>query len=88
MIKDDKFQNKYRISSARLQNWDYGWYAPYFVTICTQNREHYFGEIVDGIMQLSEIGKIVESEWVKSPDIRPDMNLELGEFVVRPNSFN
>ena len=85
---DDKFQNKYRISSARLQNWDYRWNAPYFVTICTKGRQHYFGEIVDGIMQLSDIGKIVESEWVKSPDIRPDMNLELGEFVVRPNSFN
>ncbi len=31
----DKFQNKYRIPSTRLQNWDYGWNAPYFVTICT-----------------------------------------------------
>lgn len=88
MIMDDKFQNKYRISSARLQNWDYGWNASYFITICAKNREHYFGEIVNGIMQLSEIGKIVESEWVKSPDIRPDMNLELGVFVVMPNHFH
>jgi len=85
---DDKFQNKYRISSTRLQNWDYGWNAPYFVTICTKNREHYFGKIVDGEMQLSDIGKIVESEWVKSPVIRPDMNLELGAFVVMPNHFH
>ncbi|WP_303917520.1 hypothetical protein [Draconibacterium sediminis] len=44
----DKFRNKYRISSARLQNWDYGRHAAYFVTICTQGREHYFGNIVDG----------------------------------------
>jgi len=85
---DDKFQNKYRISSARLQNWDYGWNASYFVTICTKNREHYFGEIVDGEMHFSEIGKIAESDWVKSPDIRPDMNLELGAFVVMPNHFH
>jgi len=41
----EKFRNKYRISSARLQNWDYGRNAAYFVTICTQNREHYFGNI-------------------------------------------
>jgi len=47
---DDKFQNKYRNTSTRLQNWDYGWNAPYFVTICTKNREHYFGKIVDGEM--------------------------------------
>lgn len=35
----DKFQDKYRIPSARLQNWDYGSNAIYFVTICTQGRE-------------------------------------------------
>jgi len=39
-----KFQNKYRIPSARLRNWDYGANAAYFVTICTAGREHYFGE--------------------------------------------
>ena len=85
---NDKFQNKYRISSTRLQNWDYGWNAPYFVTICTKNREHYFGKIMDGEMCLSEIGGIAQSEWLKSPDIRPDMNLELGAFVVMPNHFH
>jgi len=33
----DKFQNRYRIPSARLQNWDYGSNAAYFITICTQH---------------------------------------------------
>ena len=33
-----------------MQNWDYRWNASYFVTICTRNRQHYFGEIVDGII--------------------------------------
>jgi hypothetical protein len=46
----DKFQNKYRIPSARLRNWDYGFNAIYFVTICTQNRKHYFGKIENGVM--------------------------------------
>lgn len=31
--------------SARLQGFDYGVNAAYFVTICTQNRQHYFGAI-------------------------------------------
>ncbi len=44
----DKFQNKYRIPSARADWWNYGWNAAYFVTICTAHREHYFGEIVTG----------------------------------------
>ena len=84
----NKFQDKYRIPSARLQNWDYGWNATYFITICTKNRECYFGEIVEGKMILSEIGKVVEQEWIKTPEIRPDMNLQLDAFVVMPNHFH
>ncbi len=56
----DKYKNKYRIETTRLQNWDYGSSGAYFITVCTQNRLHYFGEISAGKMQLSEIGKIVE----------------------------
>ncbi|MBN9349166.1 MAG: hypothetical protein J0H55_00640 [Chitinophagaceae bacterium] len=84
----DKFQNKYRISSARLQNWNYGFPGLYFITVCTKNREHYFGEITNGEMALNGLGYYVQLEWIKSPEIRPDMNLELGEFVVMPNHFH
>ena len=61
--------------------------ASYFVTICTKNRAHYFGEIVKGKMHLNDIGNIAEQEWIKTLALRPDMNLELGEFVVMPNHF-
>ncbi|WP_430932175.1 transposase [Saccharicrinis sp. 156] len=84
----DKFQNKYRIPSSRLQNWDYGWNAHYFVTICTHNRECYFGDISDGKMQFSEIGKIVKIEWLKTFEMRADMNLQMGAYVVMPNHFH
>lgn len=91
----EKFQGKYRISSARLQNWDYASSGMYFVTLCTNNREHYFGQIVKPEiekehfeMQLSEIGKIIESEWLRTPVVRPDMNLELDEYQVMPNHFH
>ena len=40
----EKFQNKYCIPSARANWHDYNG-GVYFVTICTKNREHYFGEI-------------------------------------------
>ncbi len=43
----DKFKGKYRIPSARLQNWDYRWNAMYFITICTHNTKHYFGVLND-----------------------------------------
>ncbi len=40
----DIFQNRFRIPSARANWHDYNG-GIYFVTICTKNREHYFGEI-------------------------------------------
>ena len=88
-----KYQNKYRIPSARASFWDYGWKAAYFVTICTNNREYWFGEIKYGshgrpCAFLSEIGKIVQTEWLKTFEMRPDMNLWMGEYVVMPNHFH
>jgi putative transposase len=74
--------------SHRLRHWDYGNNAAYFITICTHDRKHFFGEISGGKMHLSDIGKIVENEWIKTPDIRPDMHLGLGEFVVMPDHFH
>jgi len=42
----DKFHGKYRIPSARLQGFDFGQNGAYFITICTKDRIHNFGEIV------------------------------------------
>jgi putative transposase len=94
------FKDKYRIPSARLQTWDYANHGMYFITICTANRECYFGEIVETRclasetempeyeMQLNNLGKNVESEWLKTAELRPDMNLELAEYIVMPNHFH
>ncbi len=81
----DKFRNKYRIASARLQTWDYSRHAAYFITICTAGGKDFFGHIHNNVLYLSDIGKIVQSEWYKTPQIRPDMNLKLGASVVMPN---
>jgi len=53
-MKSDKFMNKYRIPSARKPDWDYRSKAIYFITICTRDRMHYFGNIENGSMNLSE----------------------------------
>ncbi|MBO3099430.1 transposase [Gelidibacter pelagius] len=84
-----KFRNKYRIDSTRLQYWDYGSNAAYFVTICTKNRIHYFGDvtetqdIVSPPMQLSEIGKIADQNWRSIPEHFPFV--KLGNHVIMPN---
>ncbi len=79
----DKFQNKYRVQSARLQNWDYGWNAAYFVTICTANRKFFFGDIVDREMKLSAIGELANEFLLKIPEHFPFV--KLGAYVVMPN---
>lgn len=83
----NKFQNKYRISSSRLKNWDYGKNGAYFITICTGNREHFFGEIVsindENEMQFNEIGKLANEFWEEIPKHFPFV--ELGNYQVMPN---
>ncbi len=82
------FKNKYRKDTLRLQNWNYANEGAYFVTICTKNRTPFFGECTDGEMNLTEIGEIAQDEWFRSIEIRPDMNLRSGEFVVMPDHIH
>ncbi len=83
-----KYKDQYRNKSNRLQNWDYSWVGYYFITIATKNREHYFGEIQNQKMNLSTIGKVAKTEWLNTPNIRPDMNIVIDEFCIMPNHFH
>ncbi|HZK97706.1 MAG TPA: hypothetical protein VFC67_26115 [Prolixibacteraceae bacterium] len=56
----ERFQDKYRIPSARASWWDYGRNAAYFVTICAEGRECYFGNIAEAL-QTAEILQTVET---------------------------
>ena len=88
--------------SIRLPGYNYASAGWYFVTICCKDRMHLFGEIVGayGIRPqigndkspqepqviLSQLGEIVRDEWLKTAEMRPEV--ELGEFVVMPNHFH
>jgi len=78
----DKFQNIYRIESARLKNWDYGRNAWYYVTICTGQRICFFGDITDGKMKYSPAGDIARQLWIEIPNQFGYANLD--EFIVIP----
>ncbi len=82
----EKYNNKYRISSTRLAEWDYGANAQYFVTICTKDREHYFGAVIDNTMQLSPAGKLAQKHWQAIPGKFPFVVLDV--FVVMPNHIH
>jgi putative transposase len=70
----------------RLANWDYRSSAAYFITICTQDRTHYFGKITDGKMNLSQLGVLADVFWHEIKNHAKD--IELGEFVVMPNHIH
>ena len=72
--------------SIRLNEFDYSQNGYYYITICTENFIKYFGEIINRKMQLSKIGQIVFDEWIKTPQIRK--NVQLDEWVVMPNHFH
>lgn len=82
----DRYQNRYRIASARASWWDYGWNGAYFITICTKNRECFFGEIRNEKMFLSQTGVIADILWHEIPNHAPFV--ELGDFVVMPNHIH
>jgi REP element-mobilizing transposase RayT len=58
------------------------------VTIVTSGRDPYFGKISKDEIHLTNIGKMVELEWNKTPQLRPDMNIKLDAFCVMPNHFH
>jgi REP element-mobilizing transposase RayT len=79
----EKFNGKYRTTSHRLKGWDYSWDGAYFITIDTNRMMHFFGKVVNGEMQLSEIGKLADKFWAEIPLHFP--HVTLGNFVVMPN---
>lgn len=54
------FQNKYRIDSIRLKEWDYSIPWWYFITTNSKDNIIYFGDIVNNKMILNDFGRILE----------------------------
>ena len=81
-----KFREKYRVPSNRLKEYDYSSDGAYFITICTKNRENYFGEIVDGMMVLNEIGQVADRYWQEM--IHSFDNLIIDEYIIMPNHIH
>ncbi len=66
---------KHHRRSIRLKGYNYAQLGAYFVTICTYQRQCWFGDIRDGRMCLNHIGYIVAQEWVRSSQIRQEIVL-------------
>lgn len=85
-MNNGKFRGKYRNESARNPSWDYTGVGRYFITICTHDRIPYFGNIQNGIMELSDIGMVVDRNWAEIPNHFPHVTLDA--YVVMPDHFH
>jgi putative transposase len=79
-------KNKYNRRSIRLKEYDYASPGWYFVTICTHQQNCLFGDIQNGKMVFSPIGKIAQEFWLEIPS--HFKNIELDEFVIMPNHIH
>lgn len=68
---------------TKLKGYDYSQSGYYFVTICTRDREEWFGKVEDGKMVFNEFGKIA-SDF--SAEIAAHFKyVGIDEFSVMPN---
>jgi len=72
--------------SIRLKNYDYSKEGIYFITICTQNREMLFGEIIDKKMKLNEVGEMIKSFYLNLENRYE--NIKCHEYVIMPNHIH
>ena len=84
-MSEDKYKNRYRIPSARA-NWHDYLGGAYFITICTKDREFYFGKIENDQMHLSEIGKYADEQFRVVSSYYP--NAVIPSYVVMPNHIH
>jgi REP element-mobilizing transposase RayT len=80
------YRGRYRIESARRPGWDYAAPGWYFVTLCTHRRACVLGEVREGRMRLSGIGRIVADEWQRTSRVRP--NVALDAWVIMPDHLH
>jgi REP element-mobilizing transposase RayT len=79
-------KKRYKRRSIRLPDYVYSRSGAYFITICTYNKELILGEIVDGKIQLSEIGITVKEYLEEIPNHIE--NVFIDEYVIMPNHIH
>ena len=70
----------------RLKDFDYSVEGEYFITICIADRKKYFGKIIDEKINLSPIGRIVDTIWNHIPNIFS--NVKLDNYQIMPDHFH
>jgi len=79
-------RRRFRYNSLRYPGRNYSLPGKYFVTIVTAEKKEWFGTIINGEMQLSDIGSIAYKFWCEIPQHFP--YITLGEYIIMPNHIH
>ena len=83
---ENRFTDRYKIKSSRFQNWNYSNPGYYFITICTYNKNNFFGKIIDEKMELSKMGEISKNCLINIS--KHFNNVFIDEYVIMPNHIH
>lgn len=72
----------------RLEGYDYSQNNVYYITICTNNREHLFGEIVGAhlCVRPNDPNKIIE-KWLFELETKYE-NVRIIKFIIMPDHIH
>jgi putative transposase len=72
--------------SIRLKGYDYRSAGAYAVTICVHGRECALGRVVDGEIELSDLGRVAADSWTWLEEQYPYVSWDA--WVVMPNHLH
>ena len=83
---EELYQNKYRIKTSRASWWSYQ-DGVYFITICTKEKQSFFGYIKDDKMFYSAVGTIADHA-IHEIENHFDKKVNVPYYVVMPNHIH
>lgn len=70
---------------TRYKDFDYSSDGYYFITICVENRNNFFGIIYNGKINLNAYGNILEKCWLDLPN---HYNCTIDYYSIMPDHFH
>lgn len=83
MVYDPNIHHR---KTIRLKDFDYSQPGAYFITTNIQDRKRILGQILNGQVVLSDIGRIIENVWKNLP--AHYQSIDLDDFCVMPDHFH
>ena len=72
--------------SIRLPGYDYTSTGAYFVTLLVHQRQHLFGTLANGEVQLTAWGRLAQTEWCRLPERFHGILIDT--FVIMPDHLH